>query len=179
MSLIDQIVSLSRALDNAEIGWALGGALALAYATSEPRATRDIDLNVFVDSSQVDRVFDAMPQGVRHRPADRRAVLQDGQVRLFWDETPIDLFFATNDFHRDVATRCRIVPFAHTSVRVVCAEDLAVFKALFDRPKDWVDIDAMSASGTLDRELAAGRLALVISAKDPRIMKLLTGRPGI
>lgn len=67
MSLIDQIVSLSRSLDTAKIERALGGALALAYATSEPRATRDIDVNVFVDSSQVDRVFDAMPQGVRHR----------------------------------------------------------------------------------------------------------------
>lgn len=98
---------------------------------------------------------------------------------MFWDDTPIDLFFATDDFHRDVATRCRTVPFAHTSVRVVCAEDLAVFKALFDQPKDWVDIDAMSTSGTLDRELAAGRLAMVISAKAPRIMRLLTGRPGI
>ena len=46
--LVERIVAVAASLEAAEIPWALGGALALAYATNEPRGTRDIDVNVFV-----------------------------------------------------------------------------------------------------------------------------------
>lgn len=174
MNLVERIVALAEALDEADIEWAIGGAIALAYATAEPRATRDVDVNVFVESQGVDRVFESLPNGVRHGATDRRSVIRDGQVRLWWDSTPIDLFFSTSDFHSDVASRCRSVPFAHRHIRVLSAEDLAVFKALFDRPKDWVDIDEMDASGALDRGTAARRLASIIDPEDPRVLRLLT-----
>jgi hypothetical protein len=67
-----------------------------------------------------------------------------------------------------VATRTRRVPFAGSHVNVLGAEDLAVFKALFDRPRDWVDIDEMAAVGALDRQEAAERLASLIDPDDPR-----------
>ena len=175
MNLVERIVAIAQALDDGEVEWAIGGAIALAYATAEPRATRDVDINVFVESSNVDRVFASLPEGVRHAAADRRSVLRDDQVRLWWDTTPIDLFFSTSEFHRDVATRCLSVPFANRRIRILSADDLAIFKALFDRPKDWVDIDEMDASGALDRGMAARRLASIIDPADPRVVRLLTG----
>lgn len=38
---------------------------------------------------------------------------------------------------------------------ILSAEDLAVFKSLFDRPKDWLDIAAMADSGSLDVRIVA------------------------
>jgi hypothetical protein len=174
MNLVGRIVAIAESLDRSQIEWALGGALALAYATEEPRATRDVDVNVFVPSSEVDRVFAAMPEGVAHGPADRRAVLATDQVRLWWDDTPINLFLAADAFHLDAATRCAEVEFSGRRVRVLCPEDLAVFKAMFDRPKDWVDIAEMAASRALDRAIAAERLQALIG-NDSRVTRLAEG----
>jgi hypothetical protein len=178
-TLVERIIAIAASLDGAGVDWALGGALALAYATEEPRATRDIDVNVFVPATGADDVFAALPPGVAHGPGDRQAALADDQVRLWWEGTPVDLFFATGPFHYDVARRCRAVPFAGHTVRVLAPDDLAVFKALFDRPRDWVDIDAMAACGSLDPVAAAGALASVVGGDDPRVGRLAaTGTAG-
>ena len=171
-TLVERIVDVCEHLDRAGLPWALGGALALAYATEEPRATRDIDVNVFVPATEAARVFAALPAGVRHGAADVRAAEDDEQVRLWWDDTPVDLFFAADPFHAEVARRCRAVPFAGRTIRVLSAEDLAVFKALFDRPKDWVDIATMHESRSLDVGVAADRLADLLGHDDPRIGRL-------
>jgi hypothetical protein len=178
LSLVDRIVAVCDHLDRAELPWALGGALALAYATEEPRATRDIDVNVFVPAADAARVFEALPAGVAHDGADLAAAVTDEQVRLWWDDTPLDLFFSADAFHAEVAGRCREVPFADRRVRVLCAEDLAVFKAMFDRPKDWVDIATMLDANSIDLGVAADRLADLLGDDDPRIDRLRAlGRP--
>ena len=172
-SLVDRIIAISESLERSSIPWALGGALALAYATSEPRGTRDIDVNVFVRATQATRVFAALPSGVGFTDADAaEAVLRD-QVRLWWDRTPVDVFFAADEFHLDVATRCRVVPFEGHRIRVLSAEDLAVFKAMFDRTKDWADIEAMVESRAIDLDVAADRLAELLG-DDPRVDRLRT-----
>ena len=175
-TLVDKILAVAEAFDRADVPWAFGGAFALAYATAEPRGTRDIDVNVFVRASAVDVVFNALPEGVVVGHESRHEVLTSDQVRVMWDDTPIDLFFVASDFHHDVGERCRQVPFAGRSVTILCAEDLAVFKALFDRPKDWVDIDAMAGAGTLNRAVASNRLAQIVGDREPRVDRLRTGR---
>ena len=166
-SLVDQVVAVADALETSGLPWAFGGALALAYATYEPRGTRDIDVNVFVPASRAADVFAAMPDGVHHELADVMTAEREAQVRLFWEHTPVDVFFAADDFHHEVSMRCREVPFSGRSIRVLGAEDLAVFKAMFDRPKDWVDIAAMGEAGSLDAGVAADRLASLLGG-DPR-----------
>lgn len=170
-SLVDQVVAIREALDATDIPWAFGGALALAYATNEPRGTRDIDVNVFVPSAQARRVFRTFPREVRHRQDDVDAAKRDDQVRLYWGHTPVDVFFAADEFHQEVASRCRVVPFAGRTIRVLSAEDLTVFKAMFDRPKDWVDIATMVESGSLDVEVAAARLESLLPG-DARVQRL-------
>lgn len=102
--------------------------------------------------------------------------MSDDQIRVMWDDTPIDLFFAASDFHLEVHRRCLTVPFAGRMVRVSCADDPAVFRAMFDRPRDWVDIDSMSDSRTLDRSVASALLARILEADDPRVERLATGK---
>lgn len=172
MNLVERVLAITDALSRHRIPYAVGGALALAYATEEPRGTRDIDVNVFVPSEDVDKVFSALPTGVRATASDRKRVLQDDQVRLWWDDTPIDVFFAAEDFHLQVAKRCIKVPFANQTIKILCADDLAVFKAMFNRPKDWVDIDEMAISGSLNRAKVARRLAEILGHDDPRISRV-------
>lgn len=170
-NLVDRVVAVSESLDQAVIPWAFGGALALAYSTNEPRGTRDIDVNVFVGSADARGVFAALPAGVAFSDADIVEAATRDQVRLWWDGTPIDMFFAADQFHFDVAARCRAVPFEGRRIRVLSAEDLAVFKALFDRTKDWADIEAMVESHAIDLDLAADRLGGLLG-DDPRVARL-------
>ena len=55
-TLVDRIVAICRSLEAARIPWALGGALALAYATNQPRGTRDIDARANVTHCGIDTV---------------------------------------------------------------------------------------------------------------------------
>ena len=128
---------------------AFGGALALAYY-AEPRATIDIDLNVFVAADRFPEVAEPLAGlgvGV-DAPGVAERVQRDGQVRVWWDATPLDLFFAYDAFHDAAAVACRSVPFAEGRIPVLSAEHLTVCKVVFDRPKDWVDIEAIIELGT-------------------------------
>jgi hypothetical protein len=170
-TLVERVRAVCDALDAHGVPWALGGALALAYATREPRGTRDIDINVFVGAERAAEVFGALPAGVTYDSHDVTVAQQEDQVRLWWDGTPLDLFFAADPFHFDANQRARSVPFAGRTIRVLCAEDLAVFKALFDRSKDWVDIETMVESDAIDVQLAADRLHTLLG-DDTRVARL-------
>lgn len=148
--LADRLLAVHRALDAAAIPHAFGGAIALAYCTEEPRGTRDLDVNVFVPPDDAAGVFAALPDGVAFGSEDLAAVASDGQVRLWWDDTPIDLFFDVDAYHRHVAVGVRPVPFEGTEIPVLDCDALAVFKAFFSRTRDWADIEAMVEAGALD-----------------------------
>lgn len=45
--------------------------------------------------------------------------------------------------------------------------DLAVFKAFFNRTKDWADLEEMAEAGTLDRQTVIGALAEYLGLDDP------------
>lgn len=179
MTLADRLLRLHGALDHAALPHAFGGAIALAYATEEPRGTRDLDVNVFVPAAQAARVLRALPDGVRHGEADREALERDGQRRLWWDDTPVDLFLDYAPLHARAARNRRSVPFGGREIPVLGPVELAVFKAAFDRTKDWADIEAMVAAGALDHAAALAVLVEVVGADDHRVTRLagLPGRP--
>ncbi len=170
--LVDKIVALHDALDAARLPHAFGGALALAWCTERARGTIDIDVNVFVDAALSADVFDALPDGVARTAEALARCIRDGQVRLWWDATPIDLFTDTTDFHRAAADRAVTHTFASNDVPFLCCSDVAVFKAFFDRPRDWVDIEEMVAAGTLDVDFVLGALVHYLGADDDRITRL-------
>src|SRR4029079_2479660 len=87
--LVDKIVALHTALDESDIPHAFGGALALAWCTHRARGTIDIDVNVFVDRSRPAELLAALPDGVTWTDDDRERIERDGQVRLWWGETPV------------------------------------------------------------------------------------------
>ncbi len=171
-TLVDKILAIHGALDETRIPHAFGGALALAWCTHRARGTIDIDVNVFVDRSRAVELLEALPGGVNWSDDDRARIERDGQVRLWWDETPVDVFVNTTDFHEHLAEHCRREPFGGSEVPFLGCTDLAVFKAFFDRTKDWADLEEMAAAGTLDVDRVAGILSHYLGATDPRIDRL-------
>ena len=115
-TIVRKIVAVHRALDGAGLPHAFGGALALAWCTEQARGTIDIDVNVFVDASESRRVAGALPKAVARSDAQLAALERDGQVRLWWDRTPVDVFLDTTAFHRQVVGRCRRETFGGTEV---------------------------------------------------------------
>ncbi len=171
-SIIDKVVELHDALGDASIPHAFGGALALAWCTEQARGTIDIDLNVFLDPDAVDQVLAALPDDVEVTKENRRQLERDGQTRLWWHKTPLDLFLNTTPFHADVGRRSRVEEFNSARVPFLACRDIAVFKAFFDRDKDWTDLRAMARAGTLDAASVIGVLALYLGGDDVRIEKL-------
>lgn len=169
-TLVDKIVALSESLAAAAIPHAFGGALALAYCTEDPRGTRDIDVNAFVPAAAAGPVLAALPAGVLVPAETAEVIATDGQVRLWWDDTPVDLFLDYAPLHSQAARGVRTVPFAGRQISVLGPVELVLFKALFDRPKDWVDIAAVVEAGAVaDPDVVLRVLVELVGHDDPRV----------
>lgn len=167
-SLPEKVVAIHEQLARAKTPHAFGGALALAYY-AEPRATIDIDVNLFVVPStyvSVEETLSALGVG---DGADPTAVERDGQCRLRWGSTPIDLFFAYDALHEAMQAAIRKQPFANTMIPVLAPEHLLVCKAVFNRAKDWLDIEQMLVSvEELDTDEVKSWLTRIVGSDDPR-----------
>jgi hypothetical protein len=179
LTLAERITALHDAL--LHLPHAFGGAIALAYY-AEPRATVDIDLNVFVAPDRFGEVAARLVDlgAAADDPHLGEIALRDGQVRVMWDGTPVDLFFAHDAFHRAAARAVRGVPFAGGEIPILAPEHLIACKVVFDRPRDWVDVDAMLALGT-DVDVAeilrwVGRIAGDDDPRYTRAAAVLTRR---
>lgn len=96
-------------------------------------------------------------------------VERDGQCRLWWGRTPIDLFFAYDALHEAMRGATRTEPFAGTTIPILSPEHLLVCKAIFNRPKDWLDIEQMAVTvEDLDTTEVLSWLDRILGADDPR-----------
>ena len=173
-SLPGKIVTLHRAFEKAKVGHAFGGALALAWCTRRPRGTSDIDINVFAPPAQTRRVLQALPRQVPWTDDDRDRLRRDGQVRLWWDTTPVDLFLSTTSFHRRASRRVRREPFQAETLPFLACDDLAVFKVFFDRSRDWADLEEMIAARSFDVGAVSATVAELLGHDDHRLARLRT-----
>ena len=168
-----KMLAIHEALTRATIDHAFGGALALAWCTQQARGTIDLDVNVFVGPDRTDEALAALPSGVVATKEERALLVRDGQARLWWATTPVDVFLNTTPFHEDVATRVRWEPFAGGMLPFLGCQDLAVFKAFFNRTRDWADLEAMREARTLDVPAVAGVLSGFLGGDDERVARLL------
>ena len=172
MNLVEQIIGLHKSLVAAELPHAFGGALALAWCTSRARATIDIDINIFIPAEDFMRAINALPSGVVTSKKNLVQLKQDGQVRLWWDKTPLDLFLNNTDFHKDAMQRVCWQLFGGEQVPFLACRDIAFFKAIFNRTKDWADLEEMHEAGSLDVALLIGLIVQHLGDGDERVAKL-------
>ena len=177
MSVLGQkLLGVLDTLRAAALPHAFGGAIALAYCTSDPRGTSDLDINVFVGGERARDVLDAMPADVQFDESAATELTVQGQTRIWWGDTPLALFLNVADSHRDVAAHARRVPFEGREIPVLTCRALAVFKAMFDRPKDWVDIAGMVSAGAIEVEVLRADLRAILG-DDSRIDRLAQFSP--
>jgi hypothetical protein len=119
----EQVLAVHRALAEAGLPHAIGGAIALSIYGAE-RPTADIDVNVFV-------------------PPERRPDVRAALDRLSLGETPVHVFYSHDALHDEMAQAIREVPYAGATIHLVGPEHLVIRKAMLDRPKDWPDIEAI------------------------------------
>jgi len=171
-SLIERLIAVHDALDKAKLPHAIGGAIALGFCTREPRGTRDLDINIFVTRARADDVFAALPADITVTLANVEQVQRDGQTRLMWDDMPVDIFLNVLPFHDEVAKGVRPVVLAGRTVPVLDCSALTVFKAMFDRGRDWADIEAMVDHRSIDVERTAARIAELDGPDSGRAQRL-------
>jgi len=134
-------LSIVDALEQSTIDYALGGAI--AYSTwAEPRATRDIDLNLWLPTDRLSEAFDVLERsGVT---IDRPKAVVDADTRGMFvgrhGEYRVDLFVPSVPFYDEARRRRVRTHLAGRAVWVLSPEVLAVFKLLFFRPKDLADV---------------------------------------
>ena len=170
--ILDAVVELHDGLVSAGIRHAFGGAFALLWCTGEPRTTVDIDLNIFAPPTETQRVLDALPADLVATEEDVSRLMTLGQCRLLFDGIPVDIFLDTTRFHDDLRLHVAEHELAGRRLPFLGCNDLAVFKAFFNRRKDWADIEEMLRAGQLDVPYVTGILSDYLGPADERIRQL-------
>lgn len=172
-SLPEKVIAIHEALTEAKVPYALGGALALAYY-ADPRATIDIDVNVFLPPTSWQEAIEVLEAiGVDSGKLNPEGLERDGQCRLWWGDNAVDLFFAYDPIHAEMRKQARRAPFGSVTVSILGPEHLAVCKAMFDRRKDWLDIEQMLvATDELDVSAIEEWLAKMVGDDDHRLRQL-------
>lgn len=172
IGLPEKVLAVDGALAEAGIAHAIGGALALAYY-AEPRATVDIDVNVFVRPQEWPVVRDALsPLGI-DVIVDASALADAGEVKLDWGPNPVHLFFSQDELHEEMPRAVRKVPLGEATIPIVAPEHLVVRKAILDRPKDWLDIEQiLVATDPLDLAEIEAWLEEMVGEANPRLTRL-------
>jgi hypothetical protein len=135
-----------------------------------------------VPPDDIDRVVAVLAQfGVNASADDRGTARRDGQVRLWWGITPLDVFLAYDEFHYHAEKRVRRVPFGDVTIPVLAPEDLLVCKVVFDRRKDWIDVDQMLllTAGTLDLDDVRRWLVAIVGNDDQRFVRFEAAVRGV
>jgi hypothetical protein len=112
---------------------------------------------------------------------DIARVERDGQARLDWEGTPIDVFLNNLPLHEAVAASVLWVRLEGRDIPVLDCASLAIFKAFFDRTRDWADLEAIALTTPEDIEEAITTIADLVGEEDPAVARLeaiLEARPG-
>lgn len=171
MDATEAAVHFAVALRRAGVPYAIGGAIAYGFF-GVPRGTHDVDLNLFVSGDQAAPALDALIAAglLVDRAEAVRSADERGDARGSFQGMPVDLFFNSIPAHERASARTREVTLHSEKVRVLAAEDIAIFKMLFFRGKDLVDVERLLAQmgAGLDRASVRAALVEVVGVDDYR-----------
>jgi hypothetical protein len=173
-SLVEVVTTLIDRLEAAELPYAFGGAIALS-AWSEPRATTDVDLNLWASDDELPRAVTLLQEaGVEIELTEAmRGARERGMFAGPRGSYRVDVFVPSVPFYDEALGRRVRVTLADRQTWVLSPESLAVFKMLFFRPKDLVDIARLLEvhRPVLDVEFVRSWLVDMVGASDVRIKK--------
>lgn len=162
-------------LESAGAPYAIGGALAYGY-WGPPRGTVDVDIDVFPGTAGVEIMLDALERaGVTFDRHQARSRIHDrGDFQGHHRGMRVDVFVAFDEYHEAVLAHRARVEMLGRPAWILSAEDTVIFKVLFDRPKDWVDLERLVAlrAGTLDVPYLERWLSHWLGELDPCRLRL-------
>lgn len=170
MNAFDLSAHIAKRLDEDELPYAIGGALALT-AWAVPRDTKDVDISIFAAEHELTRVFDALERaGVMiDRPDAEKSVARIGMFTGRAGRTLVDVFVSRHPHFLEVQRRRRQLSYpAGDALWFVSAEDLCVMKLVYGRAKDVSDLERMFALLPLDRAYIRSWLEKMTPAGDRR-----------
>jgi hypothetical protein len=176
--------SIADALEAAHVPHAIGGALALAIA-GVPRGTADVDVNVFVGEDRLGDVIAALVAlGVEvDLGAAAMRAKDEGMFVGRWDGMRIDVFLPSIPFsHEAGKTRIQVTDANGWTGWFLSAEALTLFKLLFFRGKDIVDLERLVAvRPELDKAYVRRWLVKMMGEDDERTRTWdqIVGRFGV
>ncbi|MGH7900002.1 MAG: hypothetical protein ACREQQ_18750 [Candidatus Binatia bacterium] len=169
---------IADALEADGISYAIGGAIALGFYTA-PRATRDVDVNVFVPPAKgLGGLLDSLGrlgfEAAATPEALRRSTLEEGQFQGSIRGMRVDVFVPALDYYGTLETRRRRVSLLGRPLWILAPEDLVVLKMVFFRRKDLADVEAelTDQKPELDRAFIRSMLTELVGGQDPRLTAL-------
>ena len=163
---------LADALDAAGIPHAIGGALALGV-WGFPRATNGVDLDVFVPPNGVSAALATLASAgcVVDAAAAEASARARGDFKVGFEGMRVDVFVASIPFYDSVRARIRRGPLEGRPAWFLAPEDLCVFKLLFFRTKDRLDVERLVAflADDFDRRYVRRWLVDLVGEEDERV----------
>lgn len=147
MNAIEAARRIGECLDEDGIPYGLGGALALGVWAS-PRATKDVDLSVFVTRSELVRVLDSLERAgvMLTREQATRDVERIGLAKGRLGNVVIDIFLSEHPQYIEMGRRTRrVVDPTGWAAPFISPEDLCIHKLVFGRHKDIGDLENLFA----------------------------------
>lgn len=172
---LDIGLELAGVLEERGIPYALGGALALGV-WGIPRGTHDVDVNVFVSDAELPTLLEALRDlGIEiDEDAARMASRERGLIVVRHRGMRVDLFTPSIDFSWEAERTRKRHTVEGRGVWFLSAEALAVFKLLFFRAKDIVDLERLIAvqGSRFDAAYVRRHLVEMMGDDDPRVVRL-------
>ena len=164
--------TLAAALDQVGIPYAIGGAIAYGI-WGDPRGTHDVDLNLFVTPDGLDAALDVLVEAgleIDRKRAHCADAAGDTLIGSFAGMR-VDLFTPSIPFAWEAMATRRRVRGPRGEASYLSAEAIAVFKLLFYRSKDLVDLEKLVAVQRDDLDQAYVRRWLVdmMGEEDERV----------
>lgn len=177
-------VRITRPLESRGVAYAIGGAIAYGF-WAVPRATVDVDLNLFVAEAELAVAIDALSSG--GVVVDRASALVSSKARGDFhgtiDGMRLDVFTPSIDFSWEAARSRVRVTLLGEPIWILSAEATAVFKLLFFRGKDLVDLERLVAvqGAKVDTEYVRRWVAEMVGEDDVRIERWdqMVGAPRV
>ncbi len=163
---------LAASLEAEKYEYAIGGAIALGYWAT-PRGTIDVDVTLYVSPNRPSECIRLLQRiGCEFSAARAQSTITEhGFCQVRFQGCRVDVFLPMLDFYEEAKVRRRQIPLRTRSAWVWEAEVLCIFKMMFFRPKDLVDVQSLlrAQSGTLDHQWIETTLIRMYGQRDPRI----------
>ena len=144
--ILQAVASVSQWLTSEKLPHVFIGGIAVSLLT-EPRATQDIDLTIWIEDLPIDDLLEsASAFGFISRIENAAAFAAEARMLLLEHRksgVAIDLALGALPFEKELIDQARTLTIDNVEVRVADPEDLIMSKAIPMRPIDVADIDKL------------------------------------